>query len=206
MAARSTALLLVVATLFLATAGFAATQATGTNTVSPTLVVSVTVAKAVRLTLATGSLGSTPCTVSAGGGGDYSMSFGTVDALGISAPTCGAQFAPTTPGVTNAAYYADYQITPVFTSQSASTNTLTAYVSSNFAKSNLSIVQANSTPGSIAGLTAMSTNSGSQTTVVTNATSGTALTRYIGVSVAPDNGSGLTGSDSATVTYTLTVQ
>jgi hypothetical protein len=206
MTARTTVVLLLVATLLFATAGFAATQATGTNTVSPTLVVSVTVAKAVRLTLATGSLGSTPCAVSAGGGGDYSMSFGTVDALGISAPTCGANFTPTTPGVTNAAYYADYQITPVFTSQSVSTNTLTAYVSSNFAKSNLSIVQASSTPGSIAGLTAMSTNSGSQTTVVTNATSGTALTRYIGVSVAPDNGSGLTGSDSATVTYTLTVQ
>ena len=43
------------------------------------------------------------------------------------------------------------------------------------------------------------------TTVATNATSGTALTRYIGVAVEPINGSGLTGADAATITYTLTV-
>jgi len=206
MAARSTAVLLLVAALLFATAASAATQATGTNTVSPTLVVNVNIATAIRLTLATGALGGTPCAVNAGGGGDYSMSFGTVDALGISAPSCGTQFTPTTPGVSPAVYYADYQITPVFTSQSVSTNTVTAYVSGNFAKSNLSIVQANTTPGSIGALTAMSTSSGSQTSVATNATSGTALTRYIGVSVAPTNGSSLTGADSATVTYTLTVQ
>ena len=185
---------------------FAGTSATGTNTVSPTLVVNVTVAKAVRLTLATGSLGTTPCAVNAGGGGDYNMNFGTVDALGITAPTCGAQYTPTTPGSSNAVYYADYQITPVFTSQTVSTNTVTAYVSTNFAKASLSIVQANSTPASISGLTAMSTSSSSQTNVVTNGTSGTALTRYIGVSIAPTNGASLTGADSATVTYTLTVQ
>jgi hypothetical protein len=52
----------------------------------------------------------------------------------------------------------------------------------------------------------MSTNAGSQTSLASNATSGAALTRYLGVSVAPTNGSGLTGADSATITYTLTVQ
>jgi hypothetical protein len=185
--------------------GFAATSATGTNTVSPTLVVNVTVAKAIQLTLATGALGSTPCAVNAGGGGDYNVSFGTVDALGITAPTCGAHFTPTTPGVSPSVYYADYQLTPIFTSQAVSTNTVSAYVSSNFAKSNLSIVQANSTPASIAGLTAMSTSAGAQTSVATNATSGTALTRYVGVSVAPTNGASLTGADTATVTFTMTV-
>jgi len=206
MTARSTAAaLLLVAVMLSAAAGFAATSATGTNTVSPTLVVNVTVAKAVRLTLATGALG-TPCAVNAGGSGDYNMSFGTVDALGITPPICGASFAPTTPGSTPAAYYADYQITPVFTGQTVSTNTVSAYVSANFAKANLSIVQANSTPASIAGLTAMSIVSGTPTNVATNAVSGTALTRYIGVSVAPTNGASLTGADSATVTYTLTVQ
>jgi hypothetical protein len=166
----------------------------------------VSVAKAIQLTLATGSLGTTPCAVNPGGGGDYSMSFGTVDALGISTPTCGARFTPTTPGVTPSAYYADYQLTPVFTSQTVSTNTITAYVSANFAKTNLSVVQANTTPASIAGLTTMSTSSGAQTSVATNATSGTALTRYVGVFVQPTNGTGLTGADTATVTFTMTVQ
>ena len=87
-----------------------------------------------------------------------------------------------------------------------STNTLTAYVSSNFAKANLSIVQDNALPALITDLTAMSTVVGAQTNVATNATSGTALTRYLGVSIAPTNGAALTGADAATITYTLTVQ
>lgn len=179
----------------------AATQATGVNTVSPTLVVNVTVNKAVSLTLATG----TGCTINAGGGGDYNVNLGTVDALAITAPACGSSFAPTTPGTTNAAYYTDYTVTPIFTSQSVSTNTISAYVSSNFAKTNLSIVQSNAAPATIAGLTAMSTNVAAQTNVATNATSATPITRYVGVSVAPTNGAALTGADSATITYTLTV-
>ena len=181
---------------------FASNQAVNTNTVSPTLAVNVTVQKAISLTLATG----TGCAVSAGGGADYSISFGNVDALAINTPTCGSKFSPTTPGSTNAVYYSDYVVTPVFTSQSVTTNTLSAYVSSAFAKANLSIVQSNSAPAAIGNLSALSTNSGSQTSVATNATSGTGLTRYIGVSVAPTNGASLTGADSATITYTLTVQ
>jgi hypothetical protein len=186
----------------MAVPAFAATSAVNTNTVSPTLVVNVTVQKAIQLTLATG----TECTVNAGGGGDYNINFGNVDALAINTPSCGNKFAPTTPGSTNAVYYSDYTVTPTFTSQSVSTNTLTAYVSSTFSKANLSIVQANAAPAGIGNLTAMSTNSGSQTSLASNATSGAALTRYLGVSVAPTNGTGLTGADSATITYTLTVQ
>jgi hypothetical protein len=181
---------------------FAGTDATNTNAVSPTLVVNVTVQKAIRLTLATGS----QCTVNAGGGGDYNINFGNVDALAINNASCGNKFAPTTPGSTNAVYYTDYSVTPMFTSQSATNNTLQAYVSSTFSKANLSIVQSSATPGAISDLTAMSSNSGSQTSLATNATSGTALTRYIGVAVAPTNGASLSGADSATITYTLTVQ
>jgi hypothetical protein len=193
--------LMVIAGVVSALAGlpvFASTSATNTNTVSPTLVVNVTVQKAISLTLATG----TGCTVSAGS--DYSLNLGTVDALGINSG-CASKFAPTTPGTTNAAYYTDYKVTPIFTSQSVSTNSLTAYVSSTFSKANLSIVKSDTAPAAVTDLTAMSTSSGSQTTVATNATSGTALTRFIGVSVDPSNGSGLTGADSATITYTLTV-
>jgi len=193
------------ATMILALAAMPAlgvTQATNTNVISPTLKVNVTVQDAIQLTLSTG----TGCAVAAGGGADYNMNFGTVDALAINPAACGNKFAPTTPGVSNAVYYSDYKLTPVFTSQNVSTNTLTAYVSSNFAKANLSIVQDNAVPVLITDLTAMSTVVGAQTNVATNATSGTALTRYLGVSIAPTNGAALTGADAATITYTLTVQ
>lgn len=194
--------LAVAAVAFGTIQAFGATQAANTNTVSPTLVINVTVQKAVSLTLAT----ATTCTVNAGGGGDYNINLGNVDALAVNAPTCGNKYAPTTPGTTNAAYYSDYSITPIFTSQSPTANpTITAYVSTNFAKANLTVVQSNSNPGSIAALTAMSTNVAAQTSVATGAVSGTALTRYIGVEIAPTNAAGLVGADNATVTYTLTV-
>src|SRR5262249_2070677 len=116
---------------------------------------------------------------------------------------------PTTPGTTPSAYYTDYKLTPIFTNQSATSGTITAYVSSNFATlSNvLTVVQSNSAPGSIASLTAMSTASGSPTSLGTGLASGTAITRYLGVTVAPTSSGSATvsGSDSATITYTLTV-
>jgi len=196
------AILLAAIMILGAMPAFAATSATSTNTVSPTLKVSVTVLSAVQLTLATNS----GCTVAAGGGADYSMNFGSVDALGVTAASCGNSFAPTTPGVTNSAYYSDYKLTPVFTSQTVSTNTVKAYVSTNFAKANLSVVYATASPANIAALSAMSTNVAAQSVLATNATSGTALTQYVGVEIAPTNGAGLTGADSAIITYTLTVQ
>jgi hypothetical protein len=182
-----------------------ATDAVNASSVSPTLQVSVTVQKAIRLTLSTGTSGTT-CTVNAAS--DYSMNFGNVDALGINTP-CGSKFDPTTPGTTPSAYYTDYRLTPTFTNQAGTSATITAYVSANFATLNsvLSVVQANSAPGAIGALTAMSTASGSPTSVGTALASGTAVTRYLGVQVQPTNSSSATvsGSDSATITYTMTV-
>src|SRR3954467_6464874 len=108
---------------------FAATDAVNASTVSPTLTVSVTVQKAIRLTLSQGASAGA-CTVTTAS--DFSMNFGSVDALGITTPTCGSTFAPTTPGVSPAAYYTDYRLTPVFANQSATSGTVTAYVSTNF--------------------------------------------------------------------------
>jgi hypothetical protein len=191
-------MLALVVLMLTSVSAIAATSAANASSISPTLVVNVNVQKAVRLTLATGTM----CTVSPGS--DYSIDFGTVDALGISNPTCAAsKYAPTTPGTTPAVYYTDYKITPVFTGQGGTSGTVTAYVSSTFTNTDLSVVQANSTPSAITDLAAMSTNPASPTSVATGAASGTALTRYIGVSVAPGNTAA--GSDSATITYTLTV-
>ena len=47
--------LAIFAALLLASTSFAATQATGTNTVAPTLQVSATIQSAVQLTLSTGA-------------------------------------------------------------------------------------------------------------------------------------------------------
>jgi hypothetical protein len=192
------------------TAAFAGTQATNTNTVSPTLQIQANVQKAIRLTLSTGSAAVTHCAVvNNGGNPDYTMNFGTVDALGINTGNCNL-FAPATPGVSNAIYWSDYNLTPVFTGQSATTSTITAQVTTDFgAPHNVFIVRdsanSNAVPASAAAFTVMGT--GSADTIVTNPTSGTAVTRYIGVAVTPANGATvLTGAQSATVTFTLTVQ
>lgn len=184
----------------------AATSAVNASTVSPTLQVSVTVQKAIALTLSQGATAGA-CNVATAS--DYSISFGNVDALGINTPTCGASFLPTTPGVSPSAYYTDYKLTPMFTNQSSTTATVTAYVSTNFAtlSSILSVVQASSAPANIGALSAMSTSSGSPTSIGTTLASGTAITRYIGVTVQPTNSgsSTVSGSDTATITYTMTV-
>jgi hypothetical protein len=192
----------------LSTAAFAGTTS-NSNTVSPTLQVSATIQSAVQLTLSTGTAAVTHCAVTpTGGTPDYTMDFGTVDALGINNGNCN-KFAPTTPGTSNAIYWSDYNLNPVFTSQTVSTNTITAQVTTDFAApNNIQIVRdsANSStvPTGVASFTPVST--GTPDTIVTNAASGSTQTRFIGVAVTPANGASVTGAKSATVTFTLTVQ
>ncbi len=195
----------------LSTAAFAATNATGTNTVSPTLQISATIQSAVQLTLSTGTVATAHCAVTPGTAGtDYAMSFGTVDALGINGGACN-RFAPATPGVTNAVYWSDYTLTPVFTSQAASAAAaITAKVTTDFAAPHdLTVVRdsANSAtvPTGVASFAPIST--GTPDTIASTVVSGTALTRFVGVSVAPVNATGIpTTPQTATVTFTLTVQ
>jgi len=202
---------LLVGVVGMTASAFAGTQAQNTNTVSPTLQISANVQKAVQLTLSTGSAATPHCAVTpTGGTPDYTMNFGTVDALAINAPACGSVFAPTTPGTSDAIYWSDYNLTPLFTSQSTSNNTITAAVTTNFGGSNIAIVRdaANSStvPASAAAFTAMSTAAATPDTLATNAANGTAITRFIGVAVHPTNGAGAaTGVQTATVTFTLTV-
>jgi hypothetical protein len=208
-------LLLLLALTTMSVAGFAATQAVNTNTVSPTLAISATIQKAVSLTLATGTAAVSHCAVVAGGGSpDYTMNFGTVDALGINNGNCN-KFAPTTPGVTNAVYWTDYNLTPVYTSHSSTgSSSITAYVSTNFAGSNIAVLRsatANSstTPSSVSSFANMATSSPGDTIAnaadLTAAGNGGTLTRFIGVSVAPTNGGANLTGGTATVTFTLTV-
>jgi hypothetical protein len=196
----------------LSTASFAGTTASNTNTVQPTLQISATIQSAVQLTLSTGTVAATHCTPTPGVTPDYTMSFGNVDALGINPATCGSKSAPTTPGSTDAIYWSDYNLVPVFTSQSAiAATTIKAAVTTNFAGSNIYVVRdsANSSalPGSAAAFTAMSILPGTPDNIVPSGiVSGTPVTRFIGVGIKPTNGAALTGLQSATVTFTLTVQ
>src|SRR6266568_6556836 len=120
----------------------AATQATNTNTVSPTLQISANIQSAIRLTLSTGTAATPHCTVTpTGGNPDYTMSFGTVDALAINAPTCGSVFAPAVPGTDSAIYWSDYNLTPTFAGQSAANNTIAAKVTTNFTVADISVVR-----------------------------------------------------------------
>lgn len=208
----------IIATLLtVASTSFAATQAANAATVSPTLNISATIQKAVSLTLATGATaGINHCAVAAGGGPpDYTMSFGTVDALAINPGGCN-KFAPTTPGTTDAIYWSDYQITPVYTShQTFGATTVTAQVTTNFAApNNLYVVRDTSnsnaatvtTPAGVASFTALSTSS-ADPIGASGVASGTALTRFIGVGVKPLNNATVSyASQTATVTFTLTVQ
>src|SRR5262245_4145070 len=127
------AILTAFLTILVTASLMAGTQATNTNTVSPTLQISANVQSAIRLTLSTGTAPTPHCVVTATGGTpDYTMSFGTVDALAINAPSCGSVFAPAVPGTDSAIYWSDYNLTPVFAGQAATTNTITAKVTTNF--------------------------------------------------------------------------
>jgi hypothetical protein len=207
--------LVVVAALVLltSTGALAATQAAGTAVVAPTLQISATIQKAVSLKLSTGtSAAPSHCAVTpAGGSPDYTMNFGTVDALAINAGNCNV-VAPATPGTDNAIYWSDYTITPVFTSHTVfAGTTITAQVTADFAAPHNIFVVRSSTPTSstvpaVAGdFAAMGTGS-ADTIGAAGVVSGTALTRFVGVAVTPANGAVLTGAQTATVTFTLTVQ
>ena len=213
---KRTSLAILATLLTMASTSFAATQATNAGSVAPTLSVSATVQKAVRLTLSVGATaGINHCNVAAGSGTDYAMDFGTVDALGIAAGNCN-NFAPTTAGVTDAIYWSDYSLTPVFTSHTAASNTtITAQVNADFAApNNLYVVRDNSnsnaatvaTPAGPGDFVAMSTSS-ADTIGAAGLANGTKITRFIGVGVKPLNANNVVYTQqSATVTFTLTVQ
>ena len=206
-------LVILAVAMMTSAAAFAGTQSTNSNTVSPTLQISATIQQAVSLTLSTGATaGISHCAVTpTGGSPDFTMDFGTVDALGINAGNCN-KFNPANPGVDNAIYWTDYRITPVFTShKNFAATTVSAQVTTDFsAPNNVFIVRdsANSStvPTGAAQFTALGVAS-ADTISGAGTVSGTPLTRFVGVAVKPDNGATvLQGAQTAVVTFTLTVQ
>lgn len=217
-------LVIMAVLLVSATGAFAATGATNTNTVSPTLVVNATIVDAVLLTLKTGTLAGSPhCTIAAGGGGDFNMQFGTVDGLGVSPSSCAAAnnpFAPTTPGQTPAVYWSDYQLTPAWAGLTATNAaSITAFAAAPEAGVAIQIPNTSTDQSTTAGLTVstwatIGTTAGTATPVVSGTAlsaagaDGTAVTRFLALSVSPTATAAAGGGTavSTTVTYTMTIK
>jgi len=156
---------------------------------------SETLQTSVQLTLATAPGGVTIAAAS-----DYSLSFSNVNGLGIG-PLAGL----TTTSVSGGIVYATpYLLQPAFSNFSSTTSTLSVYVSSNFAHS--AILQADDATASGGPFSAISTSAGSPTQITTSAASRSSVTRYLGLFVSNINGpTAITGADTATLTFTLTV-
>lgn len=190
---------------------FAGTQASGTNTVSPTLTVNATIQSAVKLTLSTGTLsGINHCAITAGSGTDYAMNFGNVDGLGVNAGNCNV-FTPTTAGTTPAVYYTDYTLTPSWAGLTATASaSIKAVAPALETGVTVNIPSTSTDQNSTTGL-----NVGTWTPITTSqpvvsgtvlsgaGANGTAQTRFLGLSVAP---SATAGAVSTTVTFTMTIQ
>lgn len=174
---------------------FTGTNSNNGKTDVVTLAASVNVQKAVSFTLSAASGGRA---ISAGT--DYVMAFGTVNGLGIN-PAPGLTATAASGGYL---YSTPYVMTPQFSSSSGTAANLTVYVSANFIHTAILQMQDSATSGGA--YSAISTNSGGQTSLTTSGTSGTNVTRYLGLFVSNANGpSAFTGADSASLTYTLTV-
>jgi hypothetical protein len=179
--------------LLLSSTGLAATSAIGTNTVAPTLAISVNVQSAIELTLATGATGPTPCTINTAS--DYSMSFGNVNGLGVGTPSCGAVTLVTG---SNATYATSYRLTPRFSGLSSTTASVVLTAPA-FANPTVLTLKEGATTG---GLVAVPSTPGPAQ--ITGLSSGATVERYLGVTVS-NASPGFAGADATTVTFSMTV-
>jgi hypothetical protein len=154
-----------------------------------------TVQNAVRLTLASaaGGLTVTPAA-------DFSMNFGNVNGLGFG-PGAGLTTLAAAGGVI---YRTPYLLQPAFTDFTSTTATIKTFVSTNFAHPTILVLRdAASSPGPY---TNIGTTAGTATQITNTAANRSSITRFLGLFVANTNGAtAFTGSDAATLTFTLTV-
>lgn len=149
---------------------------------------------AVGFTLATAAGG-----LSVAPGSDFSMNFGSVNGIGVS-PAAGITIVPAAGG---AIYSTPYLLQPVFSGFASTTATLTVYVSLDFVHP--AILQLEDSAAPAGPYAAIAKSSGAQTMLTSTVATNTVLTRYLGLFVSSVNGaSAFTGSDNATLTYTLT--
>lgn len=148
---------------------------------------------ALRLSLATAPGGRTVAA-----GSDFALNYGTVNGLGISAGA-GLSVASVSGG---SRYSSPYYLQPTFSSFASTTGALRAYVSTDFVHPSQLELRDSSDGAAFSALSKSSTTP----TALTSAASGVTVTRYLGLFVSNANGAGVfTGSDNATVTFTLVI-
>jgi hypothetical protein len=154
-----------------------------------------TLQSAVRLTLAsaTGGLSIAPAA-------DYSMNFGNVNGLGFG-PGAGLTTSAATGGVV---YSTPYLLQPAFSDQSSTSATIKTFVSTNFAHP--TVLQLRDAAGSTGPFNNIGTTAGTAIQITNTAANRSTITRFLGLFVSNANGAtAFSGSDSATLTFTLTV-
>jgi hypothetical protein len=154
-----------------------------------------TVQNAVRLTLgtATGGLAVTP-------GADFSMNFGNVNGLGFG-PGAGLTTVAATGGVV---YSTPYLLQPAFSAFRSTTATIKTFVSTTFAHPTILVLR--DAAASAGPYNNIGTTAGTATQITNTAADRSSITRFLGLFVSNTNGAtAFQGSDSATLTFTMTV-
>ena len=183
---------------------FGATSGAATGTLATTLNVSLNVQTGLQLAIATGTGGlGTPCTIGAGGGGDFNINLGNVNGLGLGTPACGGIQAVT---ASNATYATNYLVTPSYSGFTSSSATISLTAPAFTHASTLTLVEGD-TSASMTGVPSSGTTH--QIAVVT---SGTGISRALGVTVSNGNGgsafpgtAATSGADSTLLTFSMTV-
>jgi len=171
-----------------------------TNTVIGTAVIffnspAETVQDAVQLTLSTATGGVTISPAA-----DFAMNFGNVNGLGIG-PAAGLTTVAAAGGVI---YGTPYLLNPVFTDFTSTTGTLSVYASTAFAHP--AVLHLDDSAASAGPYAAISVTAGAPTQITNAAHDRTSVTRYLGLFVSNVNGAtAFTGTDNATLTFTMTV-
>jgi hypothetical protein len=154
-----------------------------------------TVQSAVRLTLATATGG---LTISPGA--DFSMNFGNVNGLGFG-PTTGLTTVAAAGGVV---YSTPYLLQPAFSAFRSTTATIKTFVSTTFAHP--AILTLRDAAVSAGPYNNIGTTAGTATQITNAAADRSSITRFLGLFVSNTNGAtAFQGSDSATLTFTMTV-
>jgi hypothetical protein len=171
-----------------------------TNTVIGTAIIffnspAETVQDAVQLTLSTATGGVTVSPAA-----DFAMNFGNVNGLGI-----GAAAGLTTVAASRGVIYGTpYLLNPAFTDFTSTTGTLSVYASKVFAHP--AVLHLDDSASSAGPYATISVTAGLPTQITTSAHDRTSLTRYLGLFVSNVNGAtAFTGTDNATLTFTMTV-
>jgi hypothetical protein len=132
-------------------------------------------------------------------GSDFTAAFGTVNGLGIG-PAAGLSVTTVAGGVL---YSTPYAIQPTFAGFSSTTGTVTVHVSVDFAHPTILELRHSSNNISYSPISKLLA---SPTSISSTMTSGSSLTRYLGLFVSSLSGpSAFTGADSATLRFTLVI-